>query len=139
MPIALTSPPMHPVLGESMPLAMATKLRINPVEKSVAYEMWFGKLNGADFLPMMHAGTYVHRNAPAETGYGTDPETNIAGIYETKPEDTSFTDIVATAVHVVDGTEQVGDVITAYDLISSSAIYPHEIAIRPELFAGTIL
>ena len=54
------------------------------------------------------------------------------------PADTSFTDLVSSAVHVIDGTETAGDVISAYGLIGEKAIYPHMQA-PDSRFAGVIL
>ena len=139
MPIMLDSPPNHPETGEAMPLAMADEVRISIYNQVVTYEMFFGKLEDGKFVRMHKVeGRAVHRNADEETGFSPDgPEG--PGMYVTKEEDVSFSTLTDMAKHTIDGTEQVGDVITAYDLISENAIYAYEMAERPELFAGTVL
>ena len=137
MPIQLTTPPKDPVTGETMPVAMANHIRIDVIGKVITYEMWFGKLTAEGFLPMVNTGRAVHRNIPERTEYGHDVTTGEYGPV-TVPAQNDFDAIVAMAVHVVAAGEE-GNVITAYDLISENAIYSHEMATRPELFAGTVL
>ena len=128
--------------------AMADDIRIRTFSKTASYEMWYGKLDGADFVPMHKVARYSYRNEPEQVSYkegeiivdaegvsAPDPETTDFVVVEAVP---NFDNLVSMAIHVIDGTEQVGDVINAYNLISENAIYTHEIATRPELFDGTI-
>ena len=115
MPIMLDNPKVHPVTNEQMPVAKVGKIYIDDDNETVKYGMNFGKLDGTKFLVLHDAGMYV-----------------------ITPADPAYTAVVSAAVHVIDGTEQTGDVITAFSLIAK-AIYGHEQTTRPELFAGTIL
>ena len=149
MPIMLTTPKIHHESGLPMPFAMADDIRISPLHKVAGYDMWWGNITGGAFLPMFRVNRYTYRDTPAEEGAPVenpdyDPEQpitegNMPVLVNIIPAGTDFSDLVSKAIHIINGSEQVGDVIAAYDLISENAIYAHEIVTRPELYGGTIL
>ena len=137
MPILLTTPVKNPSTGEDMPFAGVRQVRLDPLADVpvASYEMAFGKIVDNKFVSMHIVGKYVFRDQPAESAWGVVD--GVEGMHESVPANPAFTELVSGGVHVIKDGE-IGQVITAYDLISK-AIYTHEQAKRPELFAGTIV
>jgi len=138
MAIQLTTPRTDPKTGLAMPCAMARNLRIDPELRFASYEMYYGDLIDGQFKSMVYVDRYSYRDTPEEQGLGTDPETGVEGVYVVKAADPAFSRLVSMARHEVTA-DDIGKVISAYDLISENAIYTHEMQVRPELFGGTIL
>lgn len=137
MPILLATPIKDPTTGVDMAFAGVRNVRLDPLgpEPSASYEMYFGNVVDGKFVSVHNVGKFAFRNRPAVQSWGIVDE--VEGMHESEPADPAFDNLVAGGVHVIGAGEE-GDVVTAYDLISK-AIYTHEQAVRPELFAGTIL